>query len=87
MFVIMVYDIGDRRVRKALAIGRRYMTRVQNSVFEGEMTPGSLKALKDDMSQVIEPDNDSVIFYILGSAKYKKRELIGADRPEGSIII
>lgn len=87
MFVIMVYDIGDRRVRKALAIGRRYMTRVQNSVFEGEMTPGSLKALKDEMSQVIEPDNDSVIFYILGSAKYKKRELLGADRPEGSIII
>jgi len=38
MFVIMVYDVGAERLPKVLSIGRRYLTWIQNSVFEGEIS-------------------------------------------------
>lgn len=80
MFVIMVYDVNTKRVGKALRIARRYMTWVQNSVFEGEMTPGELKSLKREMNDVIDTNGDSVLFYTWSSAKYTSRDVIGAER-------
>lgn len=87
MFVIMVYDVSTKRVGKALRVARRYLTWVQNSVFEGEMTPGTLNALKRDMASVVDPDSDSVMFYTWSSAAYTSREIIGAERPSSSNII
>ena len=34
MFVILVYDVGEKRVAKVLKICRKYLTWVQNSVLE-----------------------------------------------------
>lgn len=39
MYVVMVYDVAVERVAKALKIGRKYLTWVQNSVLEGELSP------------------------------------------------
>lgn len=87
MFVIMVYDVSTKRVAKALRVARRYMTWVQNSVFEGEMTAGELKALKREMASLIDPDDDSVMFYTWSSSAYTSREIIGAERASSSSII
>ncbi|MEM3489884.1 MAG: CRISPR-associated endonuclease Cas2, partial [Nitrososphaerota archaeon] len=38
MYVILAYDIGEERVNKVLKICRKYLTWVQNSVFEGDLT-------------------------------------------------
>ena len=35
MFVVLVYDVKQERVGKVLKICRKYLTHVQNSVFEG----------------------------------------------------
>ena len=35
MYVILVYDFGERRVGKMLKLCRRYLNWIQNSVFEG----------------------------------------------------
>ncbi|RLF26103.1 MAG: CRISPR-associated endonuclease Cas2, partial [Thermoplasmata archaeon] len=43
MFVILVYDAGERRVQKFHRICRRYLTWVQLSVFEGELTGAQLE--------------------------------------------
>jgi len=51
MYVILFYDMGEKRVGKALKICRKYLTWVQNSVFEGEITEGSLKKLKYELNQ------------------------------------
>ena len=37
MFVIMSYDVGEKRVKKALTTSRKYLMHVHNSVFEGEI--------------------------------------------------
>ena len=40
MYVILVYDVGEERVGKVCKYLRRYLPRIQNSVFEGELSRG-----------------------------------------------
>ena len=49
MFVILTYDVNQKRVKKALSVCRRYLIRVQRSVFEGHITEMKLKKLKREL--------------------------------------
>ena len=87
MFVIMIYDVGERRVAKMLKTGRKYLNWVQNSVLEGELSEGLLAKLKAEVKQKIDYESDSVIFYTWRSERYTAREVIGIERNEISIIV
>ncbi len=76
----MVYDVNEKRVGKALKISRKYLHWVQNSVFEGEITEAKFMKLKNEMKQLINEEEDSVIFYILRTTSYTKREIIGLEK-------
>jgi len=80
MFVIMVYDIGEKRVAKVLKKSRKYLYWVQNSVFEGEISPAKLKKLRTELEQMINKKEDSIIIYNLRTTKYTSREVIGIDK-------
>ena len=80
MFVIMVYDVGQKRVAKMLKTGRRYLTWVQNSVLEGQLSPGVFAKLKKDVKKIIDEEEDSVIFYTWRSEQYTTREIMGVER-------
>lgn len=80
MFIILVYDFGERRVGKALKICRKYLNWVQNSVFEGEITKANYVKLKKELQMLIQEDEDSVIFYTFRSQKYSKREILGLEK-------
>ena len=45
MYVILVYDFGEKRVNKMLKLCRKYLNWIQNSVFEGEISEAKLKSL------------------------------------------
>ena len=77
MFVIVVYDINWKRVEKALKICKKYLVHVQKSVFEGNITEGQLKQLKNEMFHLIKIDEDSVCIYRFEFPKYAKKEEIG----------
>lgn len=77
MYVIMVYDVGVERVVKVLKIGRKYLTHVQNSLLEGELSPGQFKRLKHEVAHVIDDDHDTVLFYTLRSTAYLEKERLG----------
>ncbi|TDT51938.1 CRISPR-associated endonuclease Cas2 [Fonticella tunisiensis] len=87
MFVILVYDVEEKRVAKILKKCREYLTWVQNSVFEGEITEANLKKLKMELSRIIKKDADSVIIYQFNSLKYSNREVMGLDKNPQNIII
>ena len=87
MFVIAVYDIGERRVVKVLKIFRKYLNWVQNSVFEGEIGKAGFLKLKIEISNVINKKEDSVIFYILRDTKYSSREIIGVEKNKTENIL
>jgi CRISPR-associated protein Cas2 len=87
MFVILVYDVGVKRVGKVLKICRKYLTWVQNSVLEGEITEAAYKRLKIELKRVIEENEDSVIFYILRTTKYSERETMGVKKGGEEIFL
>ena len=84
MYVIMVYDVEVNRVTKVLKIGRKYLTWVQNSVLEGELTTSQFEKLLIDLKKVLDEEKDSVIFYLFRTKAYFKREVIGISKNEPS---
>jgi len=83
MFVILYYDIEQGRCQKALKICRKYLTWVQNSVFEGEIGEADLEALIHEMNVLIKPDRkDSVVIYTFRTQKYIERRVYGKDKKE-----
>lgn len=87
MFVILVYDFGERRVAKALKICRKYLTWIQNSVFEGEITDGKYSMLTTELERVMNKDNDSLIIFQFRSKRYTNRVVIGMEKNELSNMI
>lgn len=77
MFVIEVYDVGEKRVAKVLKTSRKYLYWVQNSVLEGEINESSFKKLKMELARIIDDEYDSVIFYTFRTMKYSDREIMG----------
>jgi CRISPR-associated protein Cas2 len=77
MYVIMVYDVGVERVVKVLKTGRKYLTHVQNSLLEGELSPAQFKRLKHEVDKIIDDSHDTVMFYVLRSEDYLERQRLG----------
>ena len=83
MFVILIYDIEQKRCTKALKICRKYLQWVQNSVFEGEIGEADLEALIHELNTIIKKDkNDSVVIYTFRTKKYMERLVFGMDKKD-----
>ena len=81
MYVVMVYDLEADRTQKALKLGRRYLTHVQNSVLEGEISEGELATLKNEVDDLLKP-GESTIIYELSSDTLLDRTVYGDDPTE-----
>ena len=79
-FVILVYDANVKRVAKFLKTCRKYLTWVQNSVFEGFITRGKLKKLVAELETIMEPEEDSIIIYRFSTTKYSERYIMGKEK-------
>ena len=79
MYVIIVYDIGEKRVGKMLKLCRQYLCWVQNSVFEGELSEVKLKELKLRMESLIEPSEDSVILFTNKIVYNMDKQILGKE--------
>lgn len=80
MYTILVYDMGEKRVGKALKICRKYLQWVQNSVFEGDTTEAKLERLKFELSQIMDMDCDSIIIFKFRTKVELTKEIIGVER-------
>ena len=80
MYVILVYDIGEKRVGKMLKLCRQYLNWIQNSVFEGEISEVKLKELKLKAKQIIEKEYDSIIIFKTRQERWLEKQVIGKER-------
>lgn len=80
MYVILVYDCGDKRVGKMLKLCRRYLNWIQNSVFEGEITEVKLTELKSLAKKIMDEETDSLIIFRNETVKWMQKEIIGKER-------
>lgn len=72
---------------KALKITRKYLSWVQNSVFEGEISKANFTKLKMELESIINPEEDSVIIYTFRTLKYSERIEIGLKKGGDDFII
>jgi CRISPR-associated protein Cas2 len=86
VYVVMAYDVAVERVTRVLKIGRKYLTWVQNSLLEGELSPAQYARLKLELDRAIEP-SDAVRFYVLLNRKALQLELLGTPKNEPDQIV
>lgn len=87
MYIILVYDINQKRVGKMLKLCRKYLNWVQNSVFEGEITEVKLKELIYLAEQIMKPEEDSIIIFKSRQEEWLEKEIIGQEKsPLGNFL-
>ena len=79
MYIIAVYDIGEKRVGKMLKLCRQYLNWIQNSVFEGEITAVQLEELKIKANLIMKED-DSLIFFKSRQERWLEKEVVGKEK-------
>ena len=79
MYVILVYDVDQKRTSKMLKLCRRYLSWIQNSVFEGQISEVQLKQLALEAKRVME-DEDRLIVFKIREEKWLQKEIIGNEK-------
>jgi CRISPR-associated protein Cas2 len=96
MLVLVTYDVstgdaaGRKRLNKVAKKCVAYGQRVQNSVFECILDAAQLRKLQNELSNIIDANEDSLRFYNLGNNYSNKVAHIGTKPSmdlEGLLII
>lgn len=85
MYILVTYDVdttdkpGQRRLRRVAKACLDYGQRVQNSVFECELTEVQLCMLKERIKEIIDHSLDSIRFYHLNRSENRRVEVMGVE--------
>ena len=85
MYILVTYDVdttdksGQRRLRRVAKACLDYGQRVQNSVFECELTEVQLCVLKDRIKEIIDNSLDSIRIYHLNRNENRRVEVKGVE--------
>lgn len=96
MLILITYDVstqtseGRRRLRQVAKQCVNYGQRVQNSVFECNLDASQFKRVQHLLTGIIDPQEDSLRFYVLGN-QYKNKVIHVGTKPsydaEGLLMI
>jgi CRISPR-associated protein Cas2 len=92
MYLILVYDIvmdneGKKILPKVYKCCKKYLTHIQNSVFEGELQISQILGLQSELQGFIRKDKDSVIIFKSRSERWLQKEFWGKEDDKMSFII
>lgn len=92
MYVVLVYDIsqdnnGQRRWSHVFKICKKYLTHIQNSVFEGEISKAQLAKLQQELKPYIDKAMDSVIIFKSRQEKWLDKEFWGKEDDKTSFFL
>jgi len=88
MYVIAMYDIntqtkaGQKRLRRTFKLMKKFLIRIQNSVFEGELTKAKFEELKLKINDIIDSKKDSVIFFKSRDIKWMDKDICGFEKDD-----
>lgn len=87
-YAFVFYDVNEKRVQKVFKICKKYLSHYQNSVFRGEITPSKIIALKTDLKQVIQEQEDFICIIKLLNGDVFGEEVLGKkDLDTGETLI
>lgn len=92
MYVILVYDIktddgGQKILSKVFKVCKRYLSHIQNSVFEGALTNSQLVKLEYELKDIIRPSIDSIIIFKSRNDRWLEKEMWGVKDDKTSNFI
>ena len=92
MYIVLVYDVsqeenGARRWSRIFKICKKYLTHIQNSVFEGDLSKGQLAQLQKELKEYIDKELDSVIIFKSRQEKWLDKEFWGRKDDLTSFIL
>lgn len=81
MYIVLVYDIKNaddysRTANRVFKTCKRYLTHIQNSVFEGDISKTQLLELKILLKQYLRKDIDSCIIFKSYNEKWLDKEFL-----------
>ncbi|WP_269477483.1 CRISPR-associated endonuclease Cas2 [Hominibacterium faecale] len=84
MYIILVYDIvvddeGKKILPKVFKCCKKYLSHIQNSVFEGDMTKSQIMALKLELQKLLRKEKDSLIVFSSRDQKWLSKEFWGKE--------
>lgn len=87
MYVIITYDISEKKVGAVNKLLKKYLTWTQNSVFEGNLSAGVLKKCLMEVSRIIDKEKDSIYVFTIEREQNIKKEIIGIEKNYDDIIL
>jgi len=84
-YVIVVYDVNVERQGKVRGLLKRFLTHVQRSVFEGELTESQIFFLKRELAKLIQ-NRDSIIIYVLTSKSSIKDRITLGEKEDYQVL-
>lgn len=82
LYVILVYDIlTDEKAayvsRNVFKTCKKYLTHIQKSVFEGDLTELNYMKLKTELDRYIRKDKDSLLVFKSRNERWLEKEYLG----------
>jgi len=74
-------------VSKVCQFLRMFLTWVQNSVFEGELTESELMKIEKGLKDIINENEDSIRIYLLPDEKVIQKKVLGIQKNEPEFIV
>lgn len=92
MYIILVYDIvldaeGKKILPKTYKTCKKYLTHIQNSVFEGEISESQIAKLKVELTGIIREDKDSLIIFKTRNERWLEKQFWGKEDDKMSCFI
>ena len=87
MYLLVVYDVKVDRVNRLFKFLRLYLSWVQNSVFEGEVSKSQFFEVCEGIKRIINCKEDSVLVYCFSDVRLVKRKVIGVERGDTNRLI
>lgn len=85
MYVVVVYDVEGGRTHLFHDECQQYLTWIQNSVFEGKLSPGKRFKLEDRLKVMLN-EGESVVIYTWKTSAYDRKVLGDAPNPEEILL-
>jgi len=83
----VVYDIGVERIDAVRHLLKKYLSWIQNSAFEGELSEASLLELQHDVSLLMDTNRDSLHIYTANNPRWIEKRTVGVEKGStGSIL-
>ena len=85
-YAFLMYDVGEKRVNKVFKICKKYLKHHQNSVFRGNITPSKLIAIEEEISKIINKEEDFITIIKMQNSYVFEEKTIGSDRKKAESI-